>query len=155
MSIRHNSSQSPKTQAFRNVIRCGVYGQTQHNTDFLHVLCLQLRPPKTTQMSAPPPPGEWGKPLAILMFTMSFFGTLFKWSFGVFGGDIGCQYWEKWVQNDGILRSESCLAHLLEIALPPRREHHFHCFERSPKYIFLNTFLKAYFDASIWIPSAS
>ena len=91
MSIRHNSSQSQKTQAFRNVIRRGVYCQTQHNTDFLYVLCLELRPPKTTQMSAPPSP-RGGRPLAILMFTMSFFGTLFKWSFGVFGGDIGCQY---------------------------------------------------------------
>ena len=49
-------------------------------------------PPKTTQMFAPPPPGGWGRPLVILMFTMSFFGTLFKWSFGLFGGDIGCQY---------------------------------------------------------------
>ena len=60
MSIRHNSSQSQKTQAFRNVIRRGVYCQTQHNSDLLYVLCLELRPPKTTQMSAPPPlpPGE-------------------------------------------------------------------------------------------------
>ena len=60
MSIRHNSSQSQKTQAFRNVIRRGVYCQTQHNTDFLYVWSLELRPPKTTQMSAPPPPGGGG-----------------------------------------------------------------------------------------------
>ena len=53
MSIRHNSSQSQKTQAFRNVIRRGVYCQTQHNTDFLYVLCLELRSPKTTQMPVP------------------------------------------------------------------------------------------------------
>ena len=56
MSIRRNSSQSQKTQAFRNVIRRGVYCQTQHNTDVLYVLCLELRSPKTTQMSAPSSP---------------------------------------------------------------------------------------------------
>ena len=91
MSIRHNSSQSVKTQAFRNVIRRGLYCHGQHSTDFLYVFCLELRSPKTTQMPAPPlPPG--GRLVLILMFTMSFFGTLFKWSFGVFGGDIGCRY---------------------------------------------------------------
>ena len=60
MSIRHNSSQSVKTQAFRNVIRGGVYCHGLRSTDFLYVLCLELRPPKTTQMSAPPPPGGGG-----------------------------------------------------------------------------------------------
>ena len=151
MSIRHNSSQSVKLQAFRNVIRHGLYCHGQFSIDFLCVLCLELRSPKTTQMPAPPSPSPRGGAgrVAILMFTISFFGTLSKCSFGVFGGHIGSQYCQKWVQNDVILRSDSCLVHLLEIALPPRREHHFHCFERSSNHLFLSTFLKAYFGASI------
>ena len=100
-----------------------------------------------------PPPGGWGTPggapPSVLMFTVSFFGTLSKCSFGVFGGHIGLQYCQKWLQNDVILRSDSCLVHLLEIALPPRREHHFHCFERSANHLFLRTFGKAFFGTSI------
>ena len=46
------------------------------------------------------------------------------------------------VKNDVILRSDSCLVHLLEITLPPRREHHFHCFERSANHLFLRTLKK-------------
>ena len=110
-------------------------------------------PPRQLKCLPSPPPGGSPRgfpgPLPVLMFTVSFFGTLSKCSFGVFGGHIGLQYCQKWVQNDVILRSESCLAHLLEIALPPRREHHFHCFERSSNHLFLSTFLKAYFGASI------
>ena len=149
MRIRHNSSKSVKLQAFRNVIRHGLYCHGQLNTDFLCVLCPELRSPKTTQMPAPHPPEGSPGPLPVLMFTVSFFGTLSTFSFGVFGGHIGPQYYQKWTQNDVILRSESCLAHLLEIALPPGREHHFHCFERSSNHLFLSTFLKAYFGASI------
>ena len=57
MGIRHNSSKSVKLQAFRNVIRHGLYCHGQFSIDFLCVLCLELRSPKTTQMPAPPPPG--------------------------------------------------------------------------------------------------
>ena len=152
MRIRHNSSKSAKLQAFRNVIRHGLYCHGQFSIDFLCVLCLELRSPKTTQMPAPSPGGApGGSPglVVVLMFTVSFFGTLSTCSFGVFGGHSGPQYYQKRNQNDVILKSESCLAHLLEIALPPKREHHFHCFERSSNHLFLSTFLKAYFGASI------
>ena len=149
LRICQNSKPKCKTQGFQVFMRHRPSFSWHLNTDFLCVLCLQLRPPKTTQISAPPLPPGGGTPLLVVMFTVSFFGTLSKCSFGVFGGHIGLQYCQKWVQNDVILRSDSCLVHLLEIALPPRREHHFHCFERSANHLFLNTFLKAYFGASI------
>ena len=61
MRIHHNSSKSVKLQAFRNVIRHGPYCHGQLSTDFLCVLCLELRSPKTTQMPAPPSPREVGE----------------------------------------------------------------------------------------------
>ena len=115
------------------------------------VLCAwSCAPPRQLKCLPSPPPGGYPPPLVVvLMFTVSFFGTLSKSSFGSVCGHIGPQYCQNWLQNDVILRSESCLAHLLEIALPPRREHHFHCFERSSNHLFLSTFQKTYFGTSI------
>ena len=132
LSICQNSSPKCKTQGFQDSMRHGPSCSWHLSADFLCILCLQLRSPNTTQMPAPPLPSPRGVP-----------------RFGPVCGHIGPQYCQNWLQNDVILRSESCLAHLLEIALPPRREHHFHCFERSSPHLFLSTFLKAYFGASI------
>ena len=57
MRIRHNSSKNVKLQAFGKCHPPRLICHWQLNTDFLCVLCLELRSPKTTQMPAPPPPG--------------------------------------------------------------------------------------------------
>ena len=90
LSICQNSRPKCKTQGFQVSMRHRPSCSWHLNTDFLCILCLQLRSPNTTQMPAPPPPpGRWGTPLAVPMFTLFCFGTLSKCSFGL----LWCQHW--------------------------------------------------------------
>ena len=54
LSIFQNSSPKCKTQGFQDSMRYGPSCSWHLSTDFLCILCLQLRSPNTTQVPGPP-----------------------------------------------------------------------------------------------------
>ena len=83
LSICQNSSPKSKTQGFQDSMRYGPSCSWHLSTDFLCILCLQLRSPNTAQMPAPPPPPEGGALLETSLFTVLCFWSLSECSFGL------------------------------------------------------------------------
>ena len=89
LSICQNSSPKCKTQGFQDSMRHGPYCSWHLSTDFLCILCLQLRSPNTAQMPAPPLPPGGGTPVPVPLFTVLCFWSLSKCSFGL----LWCLHW--------------------------------------------------------------
>ena len=121
LSICQNSSPKCKTQGFQDSMRHGPSCSWHLSTDFLCILCLQLRPPNTTQMPAPPPPPRGGgdppgKPpvyralfwevIKLYFFEHFSKGILWRLNLNPFGF-INTGIWQKVVQNGTPLRQSN------------------------------------------------